>query len=325
VEVVLLDLSLPDSEGIQTFYDVYAHCDGIPVVVLTGLDDQKVAYEALKNGAQDYLVKGTSDESVERCLRYALQRQVFETELWQSERRTRLILENATDAFFAVDEAGLVLAWNAQSERTFGYLRKNAIGQPLAGLIIPVRQRKLFNQELRRYIRGDREARLNCRHQMTVCRRDGEPFLAELTLFTIAEDKKTMLCGFVRDHAINKELDEQDLRQVDRRLLDRMLAVERANDDLQKYNRTITSDLRTRLDLILKQALVLKGQVSETKEADLERSCAALCRELEKAVNHVQPSADSETHIQQTTIMRRAQSQTWSLQQLQHVADQQPV
>ena len=59
--LVLLDLSLPDSFGLETFAKVYAHSPTVPIIVLTGNDDQTVALSAVKGGAQDYLVKQGSE------------------------------------------------------------------------------------------------------------------------------------------------------------------------------------------------------------------------------------------------------------------------
>src|ERR671915_1696847 len=56
--LVLLDLSLPDSMGLETFARVYAHSPTVPIIVLTGNDDQTIALSAVKSGAQDYLIKG---------------------------------------------------------------------------------------------------------------------------------------------------------------------------------------------------------------------------------------------------------------------------
>ncbi|MBP8950831.1 MAG: response regulator [Armatimonadetes bacterium] len=75
-DVVLLDLSLPDSQGLETFQEVHQLHDGVPVVVLTGLDDHTVALRAVQEGAQDYLVKGEVDgHALVRSLRYAIERQ----------------------------------------------------------------------------------------------------------------------------------------------------------------------------------------------------------------------------------------------------------
>src|SRR5260370_12786542 len=60
-DVVLLDLSLPDAHGLDTLVRAHAHAPSVPIVVLTGLDDQALAVKAVRAGAQDYLVKGRVD------------------------------------------------------------------------------------------------------------------------------------------------------------------------------------------------------------------------------------------------------------------------
>ncbi|MFQ5817728.1 MAG: sensor histidine kinase [Terriglobia bacterium] len=75
-DVVLLDLSLPDSQGIDTLKRVRTQNREVPIVVLTGLSDEQIALQALHAGAQDYLVKGTaSPATLTRVIRYAIQRQ----------------------------------------------------------------------------------------------------------------------------------------------------------------------------------------------------------------------------------------------------------
>jgi diguanylate cyclase (GGDEF)-like protein len=80
--VVLLDLSLPDSHGLETFAKVYAHSPQIPIIVLTGNDDQELALSAVKTGAQDYLVKGKIDrELLLRAMQYSIERKHYQEEL----------------------------------------------------------------------------------------------------------------------------------------------------------------------------------------------------------------------------------------------------
>ena len=75
VGVVLLDLSLPDSLGMETFTRVFAHAPQIPIIVLTGTDDETMALSAVSKGAQDYLIKGQVDRSLLlRSMRYAMER-----------------------------------------------------------------------------------------------------------------------------------------------------------------------------------------------------------------------------------------------------------
>src|SRR5690349_2578803 len=80
--VVLLDLSLPDSYGFDTFLKVYAHSPKVPIIVLTGHDDQTVALSAVKTGAQDFLVKGKLDrELLLRSMQYSIERKRYQEQL----------------------------------------------------------------------------------------------------------------------------------------------------------------------------------------------------------------------------------------------------
>ena len=90
VNLVLLDLSLPDSNGLDTFVRVHTEAPGIPIVVLTGLADETLAAAALREGAQDYLVKGRLDpDLLVRSMRYAIERMRADKALRQSEERLR--------------------------------------------------------------------------------------------------------------------------------------------------------------------------------------------------------------------------------------------
>jgi diguanylate cyclase (GGDEF)-like protein len=80
--LILLDLSLPDSLGFETFLRVYAHSPKVPIIVLTGNDDQSVALSAVKSGAQDYLVKGKLDrELLLRSMQYSIERKRYQEQL----------------------------------------------------------------------------------------------------------------------------------------------------------------------------------------------------------------------------------------------------
>jgi signal transduction histidine kinase len=78
---VLLDLSLPDARGLESLVELHARAPGIPIIVLTGLDDEAIAVQALRKGAQDYLVKGYTDGNLlARAMRYAIERKRAEEE-----------------------------------------------------------------------------------------------------------------------------------------------------------------------------------------------------------------------------------------------------
>lgn len=88
LDIVLLDLSLPDSHGTETFEKVIEMTPHTPIVVLSGLDDEDVAVKAMQLGAQDYLVKGNIESDVlERAIRYAIERQHLITEHIQAKTK----------------------------------------------------------------------------------------------------------------------------------------------------------------------------------------------------------------------------------------------
>ncbi len=75
IDIVLLDLSLPDSQGLETFVKIHSQASDVPIVVLSGLYDETIAVKAVHRGAQDYLVKGYVDNNLlVRSIRYAIER-----------------------------------------------------------------------------------------------------------------------------------------------------------------------------------------------------------------------------------------------------------
>lgn len=74
-DVILTDLSLPDSDGIDTFLKIHARNSRIPIIIFTGSSDTKIGIDAVKKGAQDYLVKGQIDgKLLKSSIRYSIER-----------------------------------------------------------------------------------------------------------------------------------------------------------------------------------------------------------------------------------------------------------
>jgi len=128
-DLVLLDMGLPDSTGINTFNVLHKSNKSIPYVILTGLNDKKIALEAIENGAQDYLSKDSiNPELVSRSIYYAIKRKQYETELIANEKNINKIIENSTDGILLIDTDGVILFANNASEFLFGKRKKGLIG-----------------------------------------------------------------------------------------------------------------------------------------------------------------------------------------------------
>ncbi len=131
IDAMLLDLTLPDSSGLETIRRVRQAGTDMPIVVLTGVDDENTGVEAVRLGAQDYLVKGRVDgRLIARAIRYAIERKRMEAELRKArdeleirvEERTRTIRQQAMflEAYFRHSLTPMVFL-----DRSFNFIRVN--------------------------------------------------------------------------------------------------------------------------------------------------------------------------------------------------------
>jgi two-component system, cell cycle sensor histidine kinase and response regulator CckA len=163
--LVLLDLSLPDSAGVETFRSVHECQPSIPIVVLTGLDDIRLGVTIVGEGAQDYLVKGKlAEDELGRAIRYAIQRNAAEGAVREAESRLRDtcvmlqgILESSPSPVFSVDTEYRYTSFNrahAESMKTlFGSDIK--IGDGILKHIGPVIDRETAKANIDRALRGE--------------------------------------------------------------------------------------------------------------------------------------------------------------------------
>jgi diguanylate cyclase (GGDEF)-like protein/PAS domain S-box-containing protein len=110
-DAVLLDLYLPDSSGIPTLSTIHMAAPQLPIVVLTGLNDRETALRALREGAEDYLLKDDLEGPLLiRTIRYALERHKLLTELQENEERYHLVARGANDGLWD---------WDLRSNRSY--------------------------------------------------------------------------------------------------------------------------------------------------------------------------------------------------------------
>ncbi len=134
-DVVLLDLGLPDTQGLEAVRRARAIAPRVPLVVLTGLDDESLATQALQAGAQDYLIKGQIEtRGLLRALRYAIERKGMEEALFVVKERAQVTLNCIGDAVVCTDISGNITFLNRVAEKMTGWSWEEAVGRPMDGV-----------------------------------------------------------------------------------------------------------------------------------------------------------------------------------------------
>ena len=133
VDIILVDLGLPDTQGLEAVRRTHVAAPHVPLVVLSGLDDESMALQALKEGAQDYLIKGQIESrELLRALRYAVERKLIEETLYTEKEFAQVTLDCIGDAVICTDIAGNITFLNRVAEKMTGWPCKEAAGKPMA-------------------------------------------------------------------------------------------------------------------------------------------------------------------------------------------------
>lgn len=120
-DLLVLDLTLPDSHGWNTFAKARKVAPHLPLIVMSGLDDEALAVRTVQEGAQDYLVKGyVNSHSLVRAMRYAIQRRESERALAEERNLLRSLLDNLPDPIYVKDRTGRYLIDNEAHMKLLG-------------------------------------------------------------------------------------------------------------------------------------------------------------------------------------------------------------
>jgi PAS domain S-box-containing protein len=174
--------------------------------------------------------------------------------------RAQAMLDSALDAIIMIDRDGRVVEWNAAAERTFEIGRAQALGRPMAELIIPEPLRAAHREGLARYLRSGQPRILGRRVEMPAVRSDGSVFPCELTAVGVGPPGTPLFVGFVRDLTASKQAEEA-LRVSEERL---RLIAESSSDVVYRFRVRPTSGF----DYVSPAAARVMGWTPEQHYAD---------------------------------------------------------
>jgi len=233
-DLVLMDLNLPDSRGLETLRKLYLKKPGTPVIVITGISDEETAIKALQIGAEGFLIKGQMGiNNLLQTISYSVERhRILEKlekhieELKHSELRLRNIIEKSADAIVIVDSDGFILFANNACEELFGREKEELLNDPFG---FPVEVEKAT--------------------EVDIVRSDREEAVAEMRVVeTMWEGEKAYLAS-LRDITKRKKAEEELRAMMDLK---------------SEFTSTVSHELRTPLAAIKESiAIVLDGSAGE--------------------------------------------------------------
>jgi PAS domain S-box-containing protein len=261
IDVILLDLSLPDSQGLETFLQVQAHAPHIPIVVLTGLDDEKLAANAASAGAQDYLIKGELAGNVLlRAIRYAIARKQAEEALRESEEKYRLLVENQTDLVVKVDTAGRFQFVSPSYCELFGKSEQELLGKTFMPLV-----HQDDREQTARAMEQLYEPPHTCQVEQRALTKQGWRWLAWAYRAILDDDENVVaIIGGGRDITKRKYAEEAlHRRNRELTLLNQIIAASAADPEPEAILETACRELALAFDLPQAAAALLNEKKTE--------------------------------------------------------------
>ncbi len=218
--VVLLDVMMPGLDGLATAARLRAQHPGreVPVILMAAGDTP--ALEGYAHGAVDVLRKPIEADVVRAKVavflelfraRQQIQRHAARVEAQErtARARTAALLNASLDAVIGMDHEGRITEFNASAETMFGWPRQEALGQSLAQLLIPPRQREAHRRGLARYLATGETRVLDQRIELEALRRDGTLLPIELAIRRVAAQGAPAFLGYARDLTARKRRERE--------------------------------------------------------------------------------------------------------------------
>lgn len=286
IDLVLLDLSLPDSRGLRTLSNFLERCPKkIPVIVMTGTSDEMVGEQAVRSGAQDYLVKGEFDyKLLARSIRHTLARHRTYLQLQKAVKELNIIKirfeqssEMANIGYWEIDIVNNEMTWSEQVYKIFGFEpgHISPSWKDYLNYIYPEDRAKV-EQEIEAATKDGKLHKVDYNIRVGVAEKK-----SVANQFQISYDpstEKTLLVGVVQDVTEQKLAEElRELKNI----------TDRTSQMKEEILEDMSFHIRTPLSTIVNIAYTLEGSELNTEQTELVDGMQQSVSDLSLAVNNM--------------------------------------
>jgi PAS domain S-box-containing protein len=274
IDVVLLDLGLPDSQGLNTFEKINAVAKKVPVLILTAYADDALALEAVRKGAQDYLFKGKLDGALlVKAITYAIERK-------KSEEKNRLqasLIDLSPDAIMVRKFDGTVAFWSKGAEKLYGWTSSEAVGQVTHNLL-----KTRFPDQLREI---DFQLKTSGRWTGELCHKtkDGRDIIVQSWWLAEKDDQGEVISVLEENIDITeRKIAEEQAMEAAKKLKDsERLATIGATAGM------VGHDIRNPLQAITSDVYLAKTDLASIPESEEKKNLQESLEEIEKNTSYI--------------------------------------
>jgi len=297
-DVILMDLTLPDSQGLETLTKTKFHAPEIPIIVLSNLDDKVVATRAVQQGAQDYLFKGhMHSEMIQRVIRYAIERKQAELELIRNNRelqemkmKYQAILRSTPNGLCMLSANWLILWANEAMNNILNPSPVSTRYEEPRPLSILFPNEESFIKYKKTVQKSFRSRGLDLQ-ELELVKGDGSQFIAEISI--VRMDPSQTSGGFV---ATLSDITERKRTEVAIREAERELAEQRVLSVRSDRLRSL-GEMATGMAHELNQPLMGIRGLAEHLILSMDRGWELSDLKVHKKLNLIVEQADRMTHI----------------------------
>ncbi len=258
IDLVILDLGLPDSRGLETLVRLREGASNVPIVVMTGLDDEELAIQTVQHGAQDYIVKGQMDgASLARAIRYAIERFRAQQALAEEHDLLRSLIDNIPDHVYLKDTDSRFVSVNPVTARFFGASSPEEIIGKSDFDVLPHELAAQFLAEEQSLLRHDQPC---INREAAITGPDGQTRWVLTTKVPLHDHAGSItgLLGINRDITARREAEKQ-LREYREHLEDLVVA---RTAELKAANELLEANDRARADIVSTVSHELKAPIA---------------------------------------------------------------